>query len=357
MQEDADSLEVAIPTNKVDVLREVDVIEEILRIYGFDRIPISSYLSSAITASQNDYKFLAKNQVSQQLVGAGFSEVMNVSLVNSTLQKESLEEVEQVGILNSSNAGLDVLRADLVFGILQTIARNQNRKAGDLQLFEFGKHYWSEEKGLQEKEDLAIMVTGKVNDGDWRSATRARDFYDLKTAVANVFQRLGMNYYRISELEDKLYQFGLEYKIGRDSVAKAGLVSKELCKKMGVKGDVFMAKLDWSILMKLYSKKPLNFKELDKFPAIQRDLSLLLDKSVRFSQVEEIARKKGGKLLTDIGLFDVYEDKKMGENKRSYAVSFTFQDSSKTLTKKEVDAIMENLIAKLEKGLGVTLKD
>lgn len=354
---DDESITVKVPTNKVDVLREIDVIEEVLRIYGFDRVPVSDYVSSAITHSESDAHYDLQNRISQQLIGAGFTEVMNLSLVNSKQQAKALQDLEPVVILNSSNAELDVLRGDLVFGMLQSIGYNQNRKSSNLEFFEFGKKYWTSEEKFREKANLAIALAGKKSEGDWKQSTRATDFYDLKAAVTGVFHRLGMSYYRCAESADPLFQYALDYSVGRDRVASAGLLSKELCKQAGVKGDVFFAVIDWTEILRLFSNKPITYKELDKFPAVNRDLSLLLDKSVRFEQVEKLARKKGGKLLKEVGLFDVYEDKKLGENKRSYAVSFTFQDEKKTLTKKEVDVVMEQLIAAFNADLGASLKD
>ena len=354
---DEESITVKVPTNKVDVLREIDMIEEVLRIYGFDRVPIPHYIKSVITHSDIDAIYDIQNRISQQLVGAGFAEVMNLSLVNSQLQAKVLSDLEPVAIMNSSNTELDVLRGHPVFGVLQTIAYNQNRKSGNLQFFEFGEKYWMAEGKYMEKSNLAIAITGKRSDGDWKETTRSLDFYDLKTAVTGVFDRLGMSFYRCAESTDALFQYGLDYNVGRDQVATAGLLSKELCKQNGVKGDVFLAVIDWAEVMRLYSDKPITYKELDKVPAVNRDLSLLLDKSVRFADIEAISRKKGGKLLKKVGLFDVYEDKKLGVNKRSYAVSFTFQDESKTLTKKEVDVLMDKLIASFSSDLGATLKD
>ncbi len=347
---------VKVPTNKVDVLREIDVIEEIFRIYSYNKIEFSEQLNSTLAHLQPvDRKFEIKNLISNYLVGKDFLEMMNNSISKSVYYDE--KETDVVKILNSLTTELDVLRKNMLFSGLEVIAYNQNRKNNDLKLFEFGTTYWiDEQQNYQEQENLSLFLTGIDRQENWWQEHADNSFFDLKQSVHNALQKMGIQRYQVKELDSPHFAYGLEYGMGDRSLVQFGLVHPSLVHKMDVKGEVWHALFNWNNILKCLKPKQFNYEALPKFPSVKRDMALIVDQSVRFGDIERLAQKNAKKLLQSINLFDVYEDPKLGENKKSYAVSFTFLDENKTLTKKEIDKTMNRLLKAFEKELGATLK-
>lgn len=347
---------VKVPTNKVDVLREIDMIEEILRIYSYNKIEYSDKLVSTLSfKGATDKKAGIQEVVSDYLVGKDCMEMMNNSISRSVYYDEKDEEV--VKILNSLTTELDVLRKNMLFSGLEVIAYNQNRKNGDLKLFEFGQTYWIDEQlEYKEQANLSIFLAGNDRTENWWQEHAENSFFDLKQIVNNILKKTGIQRYQTSEIEEDAFAYGLHYHQGKRSLAKLGLVNPLISQKMDVQGEVWYAILNWDNLVSNIKSQKIEFAPLLKYPSVKRDLALIVDKSVRFESIESIAAKGAKKLLKSVNLFDVYEDPKLGENKKSYAVSFTFLDENKTLTKKEIDKTMDRLLKQFEKQLGATLK-
>ena len=361
-----DSITVKIPTNKVDVLREIDLIEEILRIYGFNNIPIPTKVNGTLSyASESDKSVSLKNKISDYLAGNGFYEMMNNSITQSKYYENIVQQKNVVPILNSLTSELDSLRRNMLFSGLEAIAYNQNRKNNNLRLFEMGTTYSTASnapKGYAEQDNLSIFVAGNKNEATWEQASSRASFFDLKRAVNNVLDKLGLNQYKSKEIsedkdsEENFFQYGLSYQKNGQQFVNMGLIKPEISKAMDVNGEVFAAFLNWDTITKLIKNESISFEELAKYPAVKRDIALLLDDHIQFEEIEAISKKLGKQLLTDINLFDVYKDKKLGEGKKSYAVGFTFLDKDKTLTKKEIDKLMSKLVYQFEQQLGAQQK-
>ncbi|MDA7502043.1 phenylalanine--tRNA ligase subunit beta [Chitinophagales bacterium] len=355
-QLDDETVLVKVPTNKVDVIREVDVVEEILRIYGFDNVPVSNSISASLAPAVLEGKQQSIESIANFLSSNGYREIMNNSLTSSKLQEGKYEGKEQVSLLNSLNVHLDVLRMDLLFGGLESIRHNQNRQAPNTSFFEFGTTYWQENEKYKEEQILCLLQSGIVGDNDWRNSSRSIQFFDLKENFEAVLAKLGAKVSRRTELKDDRFAYGLQYELGRAVLGVAGALSPTLLKEMDVQGEVFAGIIHWDTIMANNSGKSISFKELPKHPAVNRDLALLVSKATAFADIEKHAKKVGGSLLKEINLFDVYEDKKLGENLKSYAVNFLFQDDTRTLTRKEVDEKMDKMLKTFEKELGAQLK-
>jgi len=351
---------VAVPTNKADVTREADVIEEILRIYGFNKVPISNQIRSAITLSEKPDRQSVKNTVSELLTASGFNEIMAVSLTESRYFKEILpiEESELVFINNTSNMHLDIMRPTMLLSGLEAILNNQNRQNTDLKLYEFGKSYHKTEEGFKENNHLSLFMVGAKNEESWLEAERAQaNYYTLKSYVHNVLNRLGVSNFQESVVKDNIFSFGLKYHRGPKNLVTFGKVNPSISKKMEIKNPVFYAEFNWDAIINALKKYKIEVTELSKFPSIRRDLALVIDNSVNFKDIAEIANKAGKFLLKDVNLFNVYEnEEKLGKGKKSYAVSFIFQDPSKTLKDKEIEKIMNKLIETYEGKLGAVIR-
>ncbi|MCL4120858.1 UNVERIFIED_CONTAM: hypothetical protein GTU68_007405 [Idotea baltica] len=353
-----ETITIKVPTNKVDVLREIDVIEEILRIYGFNNIPVPSNVNSALAPSPAVDKNKLQNQVSDYLVANGFSEAMANSISNSKYY-DGDELV--VPLLNSLSVELDVLRKNMLFSGLNAIELNQNKSNHDLRFFEFGKTYEKADKGHKENSYLSIFIVGNKANESWQAATENTDFFDLKKTVINVLKRIGAEKGLVAEsINDEELIYGLQMGLPKNApILKMGRINGTLQKKFGIKPttEIYYALINWKTALKRIAKKKITYTPTPKFPATRRDLALLIDKKVNFADIEKIARKNGKKILQSVNLFDIYEDaKKIGDNKKSYAVSFVFQDESKTLTDKEIDKIMSRMIETYQKELGATLR-
>jgi len=373
VKEDAEGLDLIVPPYRVDVKRPCDVIEDILRIYGYNNVEIPTELKSSLTiAEEADKNFHREDIVSEQLVGAGFNEILNNSLTAQAYYEgaelNAYPWEQTVKIMNPLSSDLGVMRQTLLFGGLESIRRNVNRKAQNLRFFEVGNTYryeqdkWSEEspiKAYRQEYHLALWITGKRIQGSWAHADEESTFYELKANVENILRRVGMaqNALVAETSHNNIFDKGMELKTrGGKTIVEMGILSHKLLKKMDIAQAVFYADVNWTELMKAIRKNKLQFQEISKYPSVSRDLALLLDSNIEFAQIEEIARQTEKKLLKKVELFDVYEGKNLPEGKKSYAVNFILQDETKTLNDKAIDAIMQKLIKNITTKLGAELR-
>ena len=351
--EGTDGLLLYVPRHKHDVTREADVIEEILRIYGYDNIEPARHLNFGLpSGSQSDDNDQVE-KVGQLLSANGFREIMTLSLTNESYYNDKKDLVR---VLNPLSSELGVMRKSLIPGGLASLAYNINRQADDLKLFEFGRSYTQNGSAdYAEKKQLSIFVTGGVFNLNPHGIKSDDGFALLKSALGSIFISGGLGAVRTRELNDEAFQYGLEYINGRSAVAVAGLVSQELAGIFSLSQPVYCAVIEWEDYVRAASERKVIFSELSKFPFVTRDLALLIDKKVAYSQVEELAYQTEKKLLANVGLFDVYQDKKLGE-KKSYAVRFTLTDRNATLTDAQIDPVMERLIRAFREKLGAELR-
>ena len=355
-----EGLTVAVPTNKTDVLREVDIIEEVLRIYGLNEVPVSNQLRTNIALRPKPDPQEVKNKIGDLLSANGFYEMMAVSLSKSNYYKDILPKPESalVFINNTSNRDLDVMRPDMLFSGLEAVLYNQNRKQNNIRLYEFGRSYHREEEAYKEPQHLSIFLSGQKTEETWHLAkTNAVSFYSLKSVVKNILDRLGISTYQEVVFQDEVFSFGMKYQRGPQVLVHFGKVSKTILKKMDIKQAVFYADINWDAILKAIKKNKIQFKELSKYPTVRRDLALVIENNINFAQISAIAKKQGKQLLKEINLFDIYENEaQLGAGKKSYAVSFIFENPHKTLEDKEVDKIMKKLIYIYENDLGAIIR-
>ena len=366
LNETPEALILEIPAYRVDVQRPCDVVEDILRIYGYNNVEIPTQLkSSLVIKGEEDQKHKLANLVSEQLVGEGFNEILNNSLTKGAYYGESNTAVK---IMNPLSTDLNVMRQTLLYGGLESIQHNANRKRQNLRLFEFGNVYtFSPEKqndedpmqAYKEQYHAALWVTGKRVEGSWVHQNEDSTFYELSAYVENIFRRIGMKPGMTvrKKSENDVFSAGLTIENrGGKKLVEMGIITKKLQKQFGIDNPVYYAELNWTQLMKATKKNEVLFTEVAKFPAVSRDLALLVDNSVEFAQIEQIARQTEKKLLKKVELFDVYEGDKLPAGKKSYAVNFILQDEEKTMGDKQIDAIMQKLIANLKKQLNAELR-
>ena len=351
---------VAVPTNKADVTREADVIEEILRIYGFNNVPVPGHIKTAVTIAQSPDPNELKDAIGNLLSANGFNEMMAVSLTESRYFRDILPipEEDLVFVNNTSNIHLDVMRPTMLFSGLEAIVYNQNRQQGDLKLFEFGKSYRKEEGAIDERNHLSLLLAGQRIPESWHNSAKAPvDYFTLKAFVHQVLGKLGLTSYQETAVSDDIFSFGLKYHRGPQEVVTFGKVNPKVARKMDIRSNVFYADFNWDLLLKSRKKHNIIFEEINKFPSTRRDLALVVENSVKFQDIVAIARKVGKKLIKDINLFDVYENEaQLGKGKKSYAVSFTFEDPTKTLKDKEVDKVTNKLIQQYEEKLSAVIR-
>ena len=348
-----ENIEVTVPQYRIDVTRAEDVLEEVLRIYGFNKValPKKWHISFPVEDGKNEENI--QRTTSELFVSQGFNEVLNNSLRKNDLGDD---EKTSVAILNPLSKELATMRKSLFFGLLETIEYNQNRQQVEQRIFEFGKSYFKTNDKYVETRELAFAISGKVNDQSWQYKTRNLDFFDLKQSCDNLMTKLGIKKKLIEGANvDGLFERSYAYTVGKDSLIEFGQVNTAHCKKAGVKSKTFIAIANWDLLLK-YSNAKTIFKELPKTFFVRRDFSLILDENVEYASIENEGYKANKKLLKDINLFDVYEGDKLPKGKKSYAVSFIFQDNDSTLQDSTIDPIMKDIRKKLEENLGAELR-
>lgn len=362
LSESADSLELAVPNYRTDVDREIDVIEELLRIYGFNQVPFPDKLNTSLVLAQKpDIERLTTN-LAEVLSGFGFSEMMNNSLTmpvyTEKFGKKTLLAEQDVRMLNPLSQDLAVMRQSLVFQALETVAHNQNRQQADVRLFEFGKVYRRAEGEYLENKRLLIAMSGRKTQESWSAGNEKVSLFTLKGVVNSLLQRLGLDSLlsEDGQCEHDLFTDGLTLRVLKQTIGTIGWVQPAVRKHVGVKQDVFVADLDWDAILSSLKLVKVQYKELPKTFEVRRDFSLLLNNDVTFASIEQLAKKADKKLLQNVNLFDVYEGKNLPDGKKSYAVSFTFQDQEQTLKDEQIDRIMENIRLSLEKELGAELR-
>ena len=347
-----------IPPYRVDVKREADVIEEILRVYGYNNVEFGEKLNASVANSSKFEDYKVQNIIASQLAGQGFFETMANSLTTPAYTKlsEQLKEEYNVTMLNPLSQDLSVLRQSLLFSGLEAVSYNLNRKRSDLKLFEFGKSYHNFEKGKTENKHLTLFISGNRAGETWASPLKKGDFFYLKGVVTAVLERLGISNLKSGTFKNDIFSEGLSFSFGKTKLVEFGVVKKKILKEFGINQEVLFADFDWNLVLQTLKSQKREFSAISKFQAVRRDFALLLDSAVKFEDIHNIARQTEKKLLKDVTLFDVYEGKNLPEGKKSYAVSFTLQDENKTLTDKQIDKIMNKLQNNFEKQLGAELR-
>ena len=369
--ETPEGLSLLVPAYRVDVQRPCDVVEDILRIYGYNNVEIPTSVKSSLSVKGDvDKSVKLQNLVSEQLVGCGFNEIMNNSLTAATYYEglETYKPENLVQLMNPLSNDLNVMRATLLFGGLESIQHNANRKNADLKFFEFGNcyHFNAEKKNPEkvlaaysEELHLGLWITGKRVSNSWAHPDENTSVYELKAYVLNIFRRLGVNFGGLvfGNLTDDIYSVAISvHTRGGKLLTTFGVLHKKIQKAFDIDNEVYYADLNWKELMKAIKNNTVAYKEISKFPAVKRDLALLIDKKVQFAEIEKIAYETDKKLLKSVELFDVYEGKNLEAGKKSYAVSFMLQDENATLNDKQIDKVMQKLIANLQNKLDAKLR-
>lgn len=354
----ADEFTVIVPAYRVDVTREADIVEEILRIYGLNNVEVSDYLGTTfISGFPVKDKNKLQIKISDSLVGSGFSEILTNSLTKSAYHDAIRSDLSNsdVEILNKLSEDLGVMRQTLLFSGLEVLAYNINRRQKDLKLFDFGKVYSKSEK-YKENNRLALFMAGNVHEETWQNKASGTSFYNLAAEVNKVLNQMRVFSPEISPIENSsIFAYGLTYHLNKKEIAKIGLVIPKLGKMSDLKAQVFFADLDWDYLFKQYSETT-TFQEIPKFPEVRRDLSLVIDEAVSFDQIKKLAFKTERNILKSLNAFDVYQGQNLGEGKKSYSISFILQDAEQTLTDKKIDGIMDNLIRTFEREISAIIR-
>ena len=385
--ETSDYLDLSVPRYKVDVTREADVVEEILRIYGYNNIPLPKKMNSSLPVFNKESDLSWQQKLSYYLSAQGFNEILNNSLTKSsyhelaplsrTISSDSLLPLEKVSegrmrregsgvrsveLLNPLSNDLNVMRSHMLYNGLEAIAYNQNRKQSNVRFFEFGKTYFSYDKGFNETARLALWLSGERYDENWQQLNRKYDVYYLKSIIDNLFALCAMDKKNLkiepdtSGQESELYSQSLKYSIGKKELAVIGVVNKSITKKFDIQSTVFYADINWENMRPLLNSVSQKVKEVSRFPEVKRDLSMLLDRKVKYEEVEKIAFDTEQKILKEVRLFDVYEGEKIDKEKKSYAVSFILLDEQKTLEEKQIENIMQKLMNNFEQKLGAVIR-
>ncbi|MBQ8593504.1 MAG: phenylalanine--tRNA ligase subunit beta, partial [Bacteroidaceae bacterium] len=360
-----------VPAYRVDVQRPCDVVEDILRIYGYNNVEIPTTLKSSLTTKgEHDKSHKLQNLVAEQLVGCGFNEILNNSLTSESYYEnlQTWQSKNLVRLMNPLSGDLNVMRQSLLFGGLESIMHNANRKNADLKFFEFGNCYFYDEErknpekvlaAYSEKYMLGLFITGKRVNNSWAHPNEDSSFYELKAHVLNIFTRLGLKMGAVvfGTLSNDIFANALTVQTrGGKLLATLGIITKKIQRAFDIDNEVYYAELNWKELMKAIRNQKVSYSEISKYPAVKRDLALLIDKQVLFADIEKIAYESEKKLLKEVSLFDVYEGKNLEAGKKSYAVSFVLQDETQTLNDKQIDKIMGKIIANLENKLQAKLR-
>ncbi len=367
-EETEQGMKLSIPTYRVDVTREVDVIEEILRIYGYNQIETSEKLNATLTYSEGTDREKYTDAISTLLTGKGFTEIMANSLTKSAYYKDlnTYPEKHLVYLQNPLSSDLNSLRQTLLFGGLEAVAYNINHQRPDLKLFEVGNCYSRTETensenaldGYHEETHLGLFMSGQYTKEIWTEKQKPVDYFHMKGYVESILEKLGfhMRQFKLEELENDIFAQGLRYKLKKHTIAEIGMVNQNILKKVDIETPVYFGDIYWDKVINLAENNSVEYQEIPKYPQVRRDLALLLDEDVRFKQIEDLAYKTERKLLKDVSLFDVYQGEKLGENKKSYAVSFILRDEKQTLKEKQIDKIMDKLIKTFKEQLGAEIR-
>jgi phenylalanyl-tRNA synthetase beta chain len=353
VSQDLEGMKLEVPAFKVDVSREVDIIEEILRIHGYNNIEIPTQIRASLNTSQKPDKEVLQNQCADLLTSNGFFEILSNSLTKLTY---SAQPDLAVKILNPLSSDLDVMRQNLLYSGLEAISYNQNRRNLDLKLYEFGKVYSLENETYKENQRLSIFLTGAKHTEHWASKSNPLGFYNIKSLVDLLVNRLNIKGLTSVETSNSDLSSGISYRKGEKVLVDFGTVSKKALKKLDINAEVFYADFDWDLIVKSVRNNKIAYTEVSKFPAVRRDLSKLLNKDITFEQLKQIALKTDKSLLKEVNVFDVYVGDKLPDGKKSYALSFVIQDEEKTLTDKQIDAFMQKLIINFEKQVGAEIR-
>lgn len=368
LEESQEGLMVQVPLFRVDVTREADVIEEILRIYGYNNIEIRDEVKSTLSYFKKPDKEKVNNMIADLLTYNGFTEIMVNSLTPSAYYKERNDYPPKrlVMLQNPLSSDLNSLRQSMIFGGLETISYNMNRKNPDLKLYEFGKCYFFDKTESQndpldpytENEHLTIYITGRKNETSWHVQDEQTSFFYLKTFVENILERLGFNLdvLDMEQVEADLFAEGVNYSIKGDPLVDFGIINRKLLAQFEIEQDVFYADFQWDSVLRRIEHHGITFTELPKFPEVKRDLALLVDKKIEYRQIKKIALQTEKHILKKVSLFDVFEDDKIGRGKKSYAVSFVLQDEKRTLTEKQIEQVMSRIIKAFESKLGAKIR-
>ncbi len=347
-----------IPAYRNDVTRDVDVIEEILRVYGYNNIKFTQKLNASISTVLPGEDYAVQNKTASQLTALGFNEMLNNSLTSPkySILSDSIKDNYNVTMLNPLSNDLSVMRQSMLFSGLEAIAYNNNRKNSDLKLFEFGKTYHNFPGGRTENKHLSIFIKGLKADGNWAIADLKSNFFFGKGMITAVMERLGLNDFTEENTDNNIFSEGISLKRNKEIVVEFGIVNKHISKELDVDAEVFYADFNWDVVLKQIPLKGFKLKSIPKFQSAQRDFALLLDNSISFGSLQEAAFSTEKKLLKSVNLFDVYKGENLPEGKKSYALTFTIQDEEKTLTDKQIDKIMSKLQQKFETEFGAVLR-
>ena len=350
-------LGLTIPNYRVDVQRDVDVIEEILRVYGYNNISFSKKLNASVTNSPRNEDYKMQNTVGSLLTGLGFNEMMANSLTSPDYFKLSadLKEEFNITMLNPLSRDLSSMRQSLLFSGLEALSYNINRRSSDLKFYEFGKTYHKMPSGYEEPKHLSLFVTGNATAESWTNPQKVSDFFLFKGYITLVLSRFGLDKIQTEPTTSDIFAEGLSYSMGPTKLVDFGTVKKSIAKAFDIKQEVFYADFNWDAVLKLVGSK-IKFTDIPKYPEVRRDLALLVDESVQFDSIYNIARQTEKSLLKKIDLFDVYQGANLPEGKKSYAVGFTIQDATKTLTDVQIDKIMSKLQKNFETELNAVLR-
>jgi len=351
-------LGMTVPAYRNDVQREADVVEEILRVYGYNNINTTEKLNASISPATRFEDYKIQNIVGNQLASQGFFEILSNSLTtpNYVALSEQLKEEHNITMLNPLSNDLSVLRQSLLFSGLEAISFNINRKRADLKLFEFGKTYHGFKDKREELKRLSIFVSGNKARENWHDSAKPSDFFLMKGFISSVLERLGISRFSESPIKSDLFAEGLSFGLGKNKLVDFGLVKKNILKHFDISQDVIYADFNWDAILEVIKYNKIKFKTIAKYPEVRRDFALLLDDGVTFESIYKIAKQSEKQLLKQVNLFDVYQGRNLPKGKKSYAISFTLQDENKTLTDKQIDKIMNKLQTNFETQLGAELR-
>tara|TARA_B110000046_G_scaffold79705_1_gene87747 strand:+ start:883 stop:3309 length:2427 start_codon:yes stop_codon:yes gene_type:complete len=351
-------LGLTIPAYRNDVQREVDVIEEILRVYGYNNIGITNKLNASISNTSKFENHKIENIVANQLVGQGFYEIMTNSLTTDKYNSisEQLDPDNNVKILNPLSTDLSIMRQSLIFSGLETLAFNINRQQSDLKLFEFGKTYHDFDDQKEEFNHLSILITGNKTEKRWNSKKTEVGYFYLKGLVTGIFDRLGIKKFKSLPLSNDIFSEGQQLSVGKHSLVEFGSLKTNALNNFGISQNVFCANFNWNNLLKVINQNTIKFKDISKYPEVKRDLSLLIDEDITFEKLYKLAKQSENNYLKDINLFDVYRGDKLENGKKSYSISFTLQDNKQTLKDSQIDKIMSKIQKRFESELGAELR-